>query len=84
MGNDARMFGVSSGPAGVTEMAYARLPQAIGGVIIPALAAPGGCMFAVAMTTPSGEPMSWVALAVVLVGVLGLVVGAVLRARRSS
>lgn len=37
-----------------------------------------------AMTTPSGEPLSWLAATVVVLGMLGLLVGTVLRARNRA
>lgn len=41
-------------------------------------------MTSLSLSTPSGEPLSWLAAVVVAVGLLGLAVGAVLRARRSA
>ena len=39
-------------------------------------------MFTLALSTPTGEPLSWVAAMVVLLGLVGLGVGAALRVRR--
>jgi len=39
-------------------------------------------MSVLALMTPSGEPLSWVAATVVALGVLGLVVGTALRIGR--
>ncbi|MGH3977739.1 MAG: hypothetical protein ACRDRZ_01865 [Pseudonocardiaceae bacterium] len=41
-------------------------------------------MSVLALSTPSGEPVSWVAAVVVALGLIGLVVGALLRARRRA
>jgi hypothetical protein len=39
-------------------------------------------MFTLALSTPTGEPLSWVAAMVVLLGLIGLGVGAALQRRR--
>lgn len=39
-------------------------------------------MLLLALSTPTGEPLSWMAALVVALGLIGLVVGAALRVRR--
>lgn len=41
-------------------------------------------MFVLALTTPTGEPVSMLAAGVVALGVIGLLVGTVLRIRRRA
>lgn len=41
-------------------------------------------MTLLALTTPTGQPVSWIAALLVILGLIGLTVGAVVRARRRA